>query len=121
MFKTLSKTLTLTIGALLVFSFTQVYAQQVSLQLNPRVSKVVTNYYPRMLNANCTIATPVKNKILISVLRNRGAVNGKILGHGQATAVKVSNRDNITVSAEPGTMVSLVNLGRSPVQAICFT
>jgi hypothetical protein len=116
------KTLILAIGALLVFSFSQVYAQQqVNFRLEPRVSKVVTNHYPRPLNAQCTIqAMQAKNKILISVLRNRGTVNGKELYQGQAAAVNVDNNGNISVSADPGTMVTLINLGRTPVQAFCF-
>lgn len=108
--------------ALFAMVVTQVYAQQVNLKLNPKASKVVTNHYSWTLEANCTIqANQAKNKILVSVLKNKGRVNGRNLANGQATSLVVHNNDNISVSAEPGAQVNLLNLGTSPVQAVCST
>ena len=95
----------------------KVYAQQMSLQLAPNGSKVMTNHFVWTLNATCIIKTKAKNKIRVSVLDNKGAVNGKNLAIGQATYMVVQNHDSISVSAEPGTEVTLQNMSNDPVQA----
>ena len=106
----------------LILLSSQLYAQQVSLNLMPKVSKVVTNHYGWTLLANCTIhATQPKSKIVVSVLRNNGSVNGRNLTNGHATSVVVRNNDNISVSAEPGATVNILNLGTDSVQATCST
>jgi len=104
-----------------VFATSNAYAQQISLNLAPNASKVVTNHYGWTLSATCTIQTKAANKIRVSVLDNKGAVNGKKLSAGQATSVLVHNHDSIVVSAEAGTQVTLQNLSNDPVQASCAT
>ena len=69
------------------------------------------------LNATCNIQG--KSKILVSVVEKNCKVNGKHLKKGQATSVNIKNHESITVSAEPGTTVSLVNMGSDDVEAIC--
>ncbi len=98
-----------------------VYAQQMNLELAPNGSKVVTNHFGWTLNATCTIKTKASNKIRVSVLDHNGMVNGQNLAIGQSKSVIVHNNDNISVSAEPGTQVTLQNLSNDPVQATCAT
>ncbi len=93
-----------------------VYADRV-IKLNPNESKSLTNHALWTLNATCNIQG--KSKILVSVVENTCKVNGKHLTKGQATSVNVKNHERITVSAEPGTTVSLVNMGSDSVEAIC--
>ncbi|KTC65795.1 Uncharacterised protein (plasmid) [Legionella adelaidensis] len=102
------------------FFATQAFAGKV-IKLSPKESKQLTNNYLWTLNATCSIQTKNdnKNKIRVSILKNKGSVNGKNLTTGQGTSVTVKANDSISVSAEPGTKVNLINLGDEPVQAIC--
>ena len=113
--------LNLIILTILTFASSNVYAQQMSIDLAPNASKKVTNHYGWTLNATCTIQTKSKNKIRISVLDNKGSVNGHHLAIGQSKSMLVHNNDCILVSAEPGTQVTLQNLGVDPIQATCAT
>ena len=107
--------------SILIFATSNGYAQQMSLNLPPNASKIVTNHYGWTLSATCTIQTKAKNKIRVSMLDNTGTVNGKTLAVGQATSIVVQNHDSISVSAEPGTQITLQNLSDDPVQASCAT
>lgn len=104
-----------------ILASSDVYAHQISLNLAPNGSKTVTNSFGWTLNARCTVKTKSKNKIRVSVLENKGSVNGKSLATGQATSVVVEDQDAISVSVEPGTRVTLQNLSEDPVQASCAT
>jgi hypothetical protein len=96
-----------------------VYAGK-SIKLNSKESKSLTNHTPWTLNATCNIqGTKTKSKILVSVSESNCKVNGKKLSKGQATSVTVKNNETISVSAEPGTTVHLVNMGTESVEAIC--
>ena len=106
---------------IMVLTSSNAYAQQLSLNLAPNGSKVVTNHYGWKLSATCSIQTKTKNTIRVSVVDNNGSVNGKNLTVGQSTSVTVHNHDNISVSAEPGTQVILHNLSDDAVQATCST
>ena len=83
----------------------------------------MTNHFGWTLNATCVINTntKAKNKIRLSVLDNKCAVNGKHLGVGQSTSMTVENHEAISVAAEPGTQVTLQNLSNDPIQATCST
>ena len=116
----LRRTLVKCVGVLLLaFSYISV-AQAVSnrnqyplmnnIGLRILPDQVMTNHFVWTLNATCIIKTKTKNKIRVSVLDNKGAVNGKNLAIGQATYMVVQNHDSISVSAEPGTEVTLQNL-----------
>jgi hypothetical protein len=97
-------------------------AHQVNLKLVPQASKLIENKYIWSLNATCKIqCNESKNKIMVRVVKNKGIINGKNLSGGQATSVVVHNHDSITVSAEPGAQVNLLNLGTDVVQATCST
>lgn len=95
---------------------------QKTIKLSPKESKSLTNSAMWTLNATCNIqGVKTKGKILVSVVENKGKVNGKNLSKGQATSLRVKSNDNIAVSAEPGTTVNLVNLGADTVEAVCYT
>lgn len=103
----------------LVLTSSQAYAGKV-IKLSSKESKSLTNHGLWTLNATCNIqGKQAKSKILVSVLENNCKVNGKKLSKGQATAVTVKNNETISVSAEPGTTVSLVNMGSDSVEAVC--
>ena len=68
-----------------------------------------------------TIQTKSQNKIVVSVLDHKGAVNGRNLSIGQVMSVVVHDHDTIAVSAEAGTRVTLQNMGTDPIQASCST
>ena len=106
---------------ILTLATPKVYAQQMNLQLAPNGSKVVTNHFAWTLSATCVIKTNTKNKIRVGVLDNNGAVNGKHLATGQTTSMVVQNHESISVSAEPGTKVTLQNMSNEPFQATCST
>lgn len=98
------------------------HAQQVNLKLAPHGSKLIENNYLWALNATCTIqCNPLKNRITVRIVKNKGTVNGKRLSIGQVTSLNVHNHDSISVSAEPGAKVSIVNVGADSVQATCST
>ncbi|MCP0912855.1 MULTISPECIES: S-Ena type endospore appendage [Legionella] len=104
---------------LIGFMSAQAYAQKV-IKLAPKESRSLTNHYAWTLNATCNIqGSESKGKIRVSILSNKGKINGQHLSQGQARSLTVKNNDNISVSAEPGTKVHLINLGKTPVQAIC--
>jgi hypothetical protein len=104
---------------ILVAITSSAFAQKV-FTLNPHETKSLTNYALWTLNAKCSIkGTQASNKILVSVLDNKCMVNGRSLSKGQATSVTVKNHENISVSAEAGASVNLVNLGSDSVEAVC--
>ena len=104
-------------GFAMVVMSSPVYAGKV-IKLSPNESKSLTNHAMWTMNATCNIQG--KSKIRVSVVENTCKVNGKHLTKGQATSVNVKNHENITVSAEPGTTVSLVNMGSTSIEAVCI-
>lgn len=110
-----------TAGLVFALISAPVYAQKM-IKLSPNESKSLTNTYLWTINATCNIqGSETKSRILVRVMENEGRVNGKSLSKGQATSVNVKNKDNISVSAEPGAIVTLVNLSNDSVQAVCST
>lgn len=98
----------------------QAFAQVI--KLSPNESKSLTNHAPWTLSATCNVQSSQANsKILVSVTENKGTVNGKSLSKGQTTSIKLKTHANISVSAEPGTTVNLVNSGAGEVEAVCYT
>ena len=116
----MSKFFNITAMVLVGLLSSQAYASKV-IKLNPNESKLLTNSSLWTLNATCNIQSnnQVKNKIRVSIVKNKGIVNGRNLNSGQATSVSVKNNQNISFSAEPGTQVNLINIGTDSVQAIC--
>lgn len=99
----------------------QAFAQQ-TIKLNPKESKQLTNSLLWTLNATCKIQSEQgTNVIRVSVTENKGTVNGRNLTKGQATSLRVKGHESISVSAEPGTTVNLVNLGSKAVEAVCYS
>ena len=95
------------------------YADKV-INLGAKESKSLTNHTLWTLNATCNIKGKIgKSKILVTVNENQGNINGKKLSKGQATSVDVKNNAHISVTAEPGTKVTIRNLSNDSVQADC--
>ena len=113
--------LSLTALTFLAIMNTSVHAQQMNLKLAPNASKVITNSYVWTISATCSIETKGKNKLVVRILENDGAVNGKNLKTGQAMSVVVHNHDSLSVSASPSTKVTLQNKGDDSIQATCST
>lgn len=102
----------------LVLMSSQAYAH--TIKLSPQESKSLTNHGLWTLNATCNIhGSQTSNKILVSVVENKCKVNGRNLSKGQTTSITIKNNQNISVSAEPGTTVNLVNASGDSVQAVC--
>lgn len=109
---------------MMVLALTLISSQVFShtIKLSPQESKSLTNHSLWTLKATCNIqGKQTKSKILFSVTENKGQVNGKSLAKGQKTSVNVKNNSSISVSAEPGTTVNLINLSNDPVEAVCYT
>lgn len=113
----MSKILSLSLMIFIGFFSMQAAAQK-SIHLAPKEAKQMTNSGLWTLNANCTIQGG-KGKIKILVLKNKGTINGRQLSSGQATYVMVADNSNISVSAESGTQINLINLGSEHVHAVC--
>jgi hypothetical protein len=108
------------VGGLALLLSQAVYAQTV-IKLNPKESKSLTNHMMWTLNATCSLqASGTQNKVLISVLEHEGKVNGKKVAKGHPTALNVAGSKNISVSADPGATVHLVNMGDHSVEAVCY-
>ncbi len=97
-----------------------VYAQK-TIMLSANEAKSLANPVPWTVKATCNIHGTEKthSKIRIVVLKNHGVVNGKNLSSGQGTSVTVKNHSNISVSAEAGTEINLINLSSEGLQAVC--
>ncbi|WP_044543243.1 hypothetical protein [Legionella pneumophila] len=98
------------------------YAQK-TIRLSPNETKTLKNSTLWTLNATCNVqsGTQVNGKIKIIVLKNNGKVNGKSLSTGQGTSITIKNNSSISVSAESGTQINLINLGNQELQAVCST
>lgn len=110
----------LSIIVLLAILIQPARAQSMQLNLAAHGSKLIENTYGFSLDANCTITNQKgKNKIKLQVVENTGTVNGKHLTKGQSTSVTVQGQKEISVHAEPGSKVNVLNLSDNPVQATC--
>lgn len=115
MFKFLNLSVFIVIG----FLSSQTYAQK-TIKLAPNETKVLANNTLWTVNATCNIqGTNHNGKVRIIVLKHNGTVNGKNLSTGQATQVTVKDKSSISVSAESGTQINLINLGSEGLQAVC--
>lgn len=94
---------------------------QKTIKLNPKETKQLTNSTLWTLNATCTVQSQDTNKgkIKISLIKNKGSINGKTLSSGQSTLVTVADKNTIHVSAESGTAINLSNLSSKELQAVC--
>ena len=105
---------------LVVFLIQPAQAQTIHLNLPPHGSKLIENHYLFSLEATCIINSSEKNNtIKLHVIENTGTVNGKHLTRGQATSIVVNNQDALSLTAEPGSKVNVLNLSDNIVQANC--
>lgn len=93
-----------------------------TLSLAPNETKMLANSAPFTINATCNVHAnhPINAKVRIVVLKNQGVINGRNLSSGQGTSVRVKNNSNISVSAEAGTQINLINMGSEHLEAVCM-
>ncbi len=98
-------------------------ASQKTIKLNPNETKQLANNTLWTLNATCVVQCThhTNSKIKINVIKNSGIINGKKLSTGQGTLIKVKNNSSVSVSADSGTQINLINLGTDELQAVCST
>lgn len=118
----MSRFINVTVIVLIALCSKPLFAQKI-FTLNPNESKKIANTAPWALNANCTVqvSNQAKSRIKVNVVKNTCTVNGKNLGQGQATSVTITNNTNISVSADAGTEINLVNMGSVELRAVCST
>lgn len=111
----------ISLSFVILIGFFSTHLQAKTLTLNPKETKLLTNNTLWTVNATCNIQgnTKPNSKIKISVLKNKGTINGKNLSTGQATSVSVRSNSSISVTAESGTQINLVNLSTEGLQAVC--
>ena len=98
----------------------QAHPQSMSVNLAPQQSKMLANSSPLTINATCTIQTKHDaQKIQVHVHKNNSHVNGLMIHDGEQKTLKINNHDSISVSAEPGAEVTIVNQGEDSIQAVC--
>jgi hypothetical protein len=103
------------------FVFFTAQLEAKTIKLGPNESKMMANNAPFTLNATCSVhgTNAIKSKIRIVVLKNKGIINGRKLSSGQGTAVSVKNDSSISVSADSGTQINLINMGSEHLEAVC--
>lgn len=116
----MNKTLTLSVFIIIGFFCSQTYAQK-TLKISPNETKLLANNTLWKLNATCTIQSTHQGKIKINVIKNSGTINGRNLSSGQGTLIQVKNNSSVSVSAESGTQINLINLGTEELKAVCST
>ncbi len=118
----MNKILTLSLFIIIGLFSSQSHAQK-TIKLSPNETKLLANNTLWTLNATCIVQSTHQNnsKIKINVIKNSGMVNGKKLSTGQGTLVQVKNNSSLSVSAESGTQINLINLGTDELEAVCST
>nr|WP_238584332.1 hypothetical protein [Legionella gratiana] len=98
----------------------QASAQKI-IKLSPNETKLLANNTLWTLNATCVVQSTHQNnsKIKINVIKNSGVINGKKLSTGQGTLIQVKPNSSVSVRAESGTQINLINLGTVELQAVC--
>lgn len=93
------------------------------IKLSPNETKVLANNSLWTLNATCVVQSsqPKNSKIKVYVTKNSGTINGKTISAGHGTLLHVKNNSSLSVSAESGTQINLVNLGSGQLEAACST
>jgi hypothetical protein len=118
----LSRLNTLFIATALICATPALHAQNMNLDLQPKQDKVLKNSTLWTIHATCQIhGNESKKMIKIKGNTDGGQVNGKELNVGQATSLTVYNDKTVTVTAEPGAQVTIINMSNDPVQAVCST
>lgn len=115
----MNKILTLSLFMIFGLFFSQANAKTIN--LSPNETKVLSNNSMWTLNATCVVhsSQPKNSKIKVYVVKNSGIINGKKLTSGHGTFLRVKNNSSVSVSAESGTQINLINLGSDQLQANC--
>jgi hypothetical protein len=116
----MNKILTLSLFIIVGLFCSQSNAQK-TIKLAPNETKLLANNTLWTVNATCTIQINQHNntKIKISVIKNSGTINGKNFSTGQGELFQIKNNRNVSVSAESGAQINLINLGPSELVAVC--
>lgn len=103
------------------FLFISISSAAKTISLEPNETKALTNHYLWTYHANCNLQDndSKTNKIAIKVLKNRGTVNGTTLSSGQSKIIDIKHNSNISVTAESGTEINLINLSGHNLKANC--
>ncbi|HHT0594292.1 TPA: hypothetical protein ACTXXA_002643 [Legionella anisa] len=111
----------LTLSLFMIIGLFCSHANAKTIKLSPNETKVLANNTLWTLNATCVVQSthPNKSKIKINVVKNSGTINGKKLSTGHGTLINVKNNSSVSVSAESGTQINLINLGTDELQAVC--
>lgn len=117
----MAKRLTATLFFLLaVFVTYEAKAQSMHFILASKSTKKVENTTLWTITASCSIQSKAdKNEVVVSMLKNKGSVNGKSLNPGHKTAIMMHAHNNLTVVAEPGATVNVTNEGQNTIEATC--
>lgn len=90
------------------------------IHLNPNESKELSNDFAWTINATCDIQGEAQQgKIMVRVVEHTSVVNGRNLAKGESSSFAVKSHDSISVTAEPGAKVHLVNLTNTALDANC--
>ncbi|WP_131794750.1 hypothetical protein [Fluoribacter gormanii] len=116
----MNKIMTLSLFIIFGLFCSQSNAQK-TIKLSPNETKLLANNTLWTLNARCVVQCTHQNsgKIKINVIKNSGVINGRKLSTGQGTLIRVKNNSSVSVSAESGTQINLINLGSDELQAVC--
>ena len=120
----LSISLAVSVIATPVYALPEIYLGQangVEFILPPNESQIFTNVFMWTINANCEIQCDKNevNTIKFKVLKKTGSLNGIPLKTGDSMSVDLHSKDEMLISAFPGSKVELKNIGRSTVHAYC--
>lgn len=118
----LSRINTVFLGGALLLCSQAIQAQNMSLDLQPKQNKVLSNSTLWTIHATCQIKTSSgKKTIKIKGNKDGSQVNGKELSVGQATSLTIYSENTVEVTAEPGAQVTISNMSDEPVKAVCST
>lgn len=116
----MNRFINLTVVVLIALYNVPAHAQRI-FNLHPNQSKVLTNTAPWTLTATChvQVLNHSKSKIKLNVMKHNCIVNGRNLGQGQGAYMTVGSDTNISVSADSGTEINLINMGTAELKANC--
>lgn len=84
--------------------------------------QIFSNIFFWTIKANCTIISEsAENLISVKMLRKTGSVNSQQLTSGDTLEITVQAGDKLSISADSGAKVELVNLGHKTIVASCST
>lgn len=107
-----------------VYAIPEIYIGQASgveFILPPNESQIFTNVFMWAISANCEIQCDKNetNTITFTVLKKTGSLNGLALKSGDSMSVDLHSKDEMLITANPGSKVELKNIGKTAIHAYC--